>query len=422
MRQILKQLHWTCSAVPALGCVLSAVAFSCVTALAGDWPQFLGPMRNGIAAEVDPVKPWTSEGPTRLWVYPTGIGFSAPSVVGDRVVVFHWRKGNDVLSCLEANTGKELWKYYYPCPFESSAGNGPRATPVMDAHHVYTLGALGHLSCVDLESGKKVWWRGLRQAYKRKPIPGDDFGIATSPLLEGDLLLVNVGGKQAGVVAFNKETGAEVWKATNQGDSYASPVAATINGVRYAVFLTYDGILFLDPRTGREYFSLDWRPRGRFSVNAASPVVVNDLAFFSAFDLGAIVAQVGKEGLKEIWKGRAAITSHYSTCVAHQGFLYGYDGYENRDSHLRCVELRTGKVRWTADKGEYGSSILIGNQLVILTVNGDLLLVKASPESYQELARASVLTGTPCRAGLAYSNGRLYARDSKNLVCWKLKP
>src|SRR5439155_16818376 len=224
------------------------------------------------------------------------------------------------------------------------------------------------LRCLELETGAKVWAHSLTADYS--PRKGF-FGVATSPLVEDKLVLVNVGAKGAGVVAFDKETGKEIWKATDQEASYASPVAATIDGVRHIFFVKREGLVSLDPANGAVRFSKRWRARINASVNAATPLVVNDELFLSAsYGTGAVLLKVGKTGVDEIWKSDDVLSNHYATSVYADGFLYGFDGRQEERARFRCVEWKTGKVRWTQEAFGCGSMILAEARLIVLTEAG----------------------------------------------------
>jgi hypothetical protein len=199
-------------------------------------------------------------------------------------------------------------------------------------------------------------------------------------------------------------------------------MAATIDGVRHAIFLTREGIVSLDPATGAVRFNKRWRSRENASVNAATPLVVDDLLFVSAcYNTGAVLHRVRKDRLEEIWQNDESLSNHYNTSVHAKGFLYGIHGRQDfRDAKLRCVELKTGKVRWTREHIGCGSLILADGRLILLEDNGDLVLAEATPEAYREKARASLLS-RPCFAEIALANGRLYARDNKRLICLNLK-
>ncbi len=388
--------------------------------LAAEWPQFLGPARNGISRETGLSTAWTKAGPPLLWERKIGAGFSGPVVAAGRLILFHRLDDKEVVECLDAATGAEHWRFPYPTSYQDDFGfdEGPRSTPAIAGDRVYTLGAEGRLHCLEFQTDRKVWERSLNTDYRvRKGF----FGVGTSPLVEGELVLINVGGKGAGIVALHRHTGQEVWRATDHEASYSSPVAVTVDGTRHVLFFTREGIVSLDPSNGQVRFSKRWRARIQASVNAATPVVVGGHVFISTcYDTGAVLLRLRKDGADEVWKSDEVLSSHYNTSIAQSGFLYGVDGRQEYGARLRCVELMTGKVRWTKERFGCGSLIWAEGQLLILTEDGDLVAVEATPESYREKARATVLS-KPCRAHIALAEGRLYARDSKKLACWNLK-
>jgi outer membrane protein assembly factor BamB len=384
------------------------------------WPQFLGPARNGVSAETGLLKTWPKDGPPVVWEREVGPGYSGVVISGGKLILFHQQEEEEVVEALEAATGKPVWKFNYDTHFHDTfgKGDGPRSTPLVADDRVVTLGAEGRLHCLELKTGKKLWEHALADEYHP---PQAFFGVGTSPLLEGDRVLVNVGGKGAGIVAFNLADGKEVWKATDQGASYSSPVAATIDGVRHAFFFTREGLVSLDPKDGAERFSKRWRSRINASVNAATPVLADNHLFLSAsYGTGAIVLHVHKDKVEEVWKGDASLSNHYDTSIYHDGFLYGIDGRQEQGAQLRCVEFKSGKVRWTQEGFGCASLLLADGRIVALTEDGDLVSFEPDPEGYREKSRARVL-GKPCRAPLALADGKLYARDSKKLVCWNLK-
>jgi outer membrane protein assembly factor BamB len=284
--------------------------------------------------------------------------------------------------------------------------------------HVVTLGADGHLLCLELATGKKVWEANVNEKYGVKK---SFFGVTCSPIVEGNLVCINVGGPGAGVVAFDLATGKEVWKATDQEASNASPVAATINGERQLLFFTREGLLSVAPATGQVRFSKRWRPRINASVNAATPLVIGGQVFIStSYDTGSLLLEPTKDGLKEVWKSDEALTNHYNTSVHHRGQLFGIHGRQEHGAELRCIDLATGKVRWSKERFGCASLIRVGEQVLALTEKGELVLFDASADGYREAARAKIL-GDTCRAHPALANGRLYSRDTKKLVCVDLR-
>jgi outer membrane protein assembly factor BamB len=405
-----------------LGTVVVVGLLSFTRAGADDWPQFLGPNRNGVSPETGLHISWPKAGPRVVWEREIGPGWSGPVVAGGRLILFHRQGDEEIVACLDAATGEQQWKFAYPTGYVDDFGKdpGPRATPLIARKHVYTLGAEGKMHCLELASGKKIWDRSLNDDYKAAK---GFFGVATSPVVDGDLLLVNVGGRDAGIVALNKKTGKEVWKAGKDAASYSSPVVATIDGARHALFLTREGIVSLDPASGNVRFTKHWRSRNNASVNAASPVVVGNEVFFSAsYDTGAILLTAKKDSFDEIWGNDESLSCHYGTPIYHDSKLYGFHGRQDirPGASLRCIDWKTGKVEWSKERFGCGSMIRAGSLLVILHEDGDLVLVEASSKEYKELARAAVL-GAGCRANAALANGKLYARDTRKLICLELK-
>jgi outer membrane protein assembly factor BamB len=393
----------------------------CAESPGGNWPQFLGPDRNGISNERGLLQSWSEKGPPLVWQKEVGEGFSGPVVSGDDLVIFHRVGDEDVVECLNSANGERRWKYAYPTDYRDflGKGNGPRSTPIIAGDRVFVLGAQGKLLRLSRKTGEKVWERNLNEDYK---VRQGYFGVGTSPILEEGLLLVNVGGKAgAGIVALDAASGKEVWKATNHEASYSSPVAATIDGTRHVLFLTREGLVSVNPEDGTVRFSKRWRARINESVNAATPIVADSHVFVSAsYQTGAGLFKVRKDGVDEVWSNDESLSNHYNTSVLNGGFLYGFDGRQEAGPHLRCVEWLTGKVRWTRKDPGCGSMVLADGNLIVLTEDGDLMLIEAAPKEYREKAKASLLRG-PCRAQPALANGKLYARDSAKLYCWDLK-
>src|SRR5262245_1995128 len=402
---------FVCGGLLALGLVV-------VPASAADWPQFLGPGRNAHSRETGLVRTFPKKGPPVVWEKEVGEGFSGPVVAGGRLILFHRIDNEDVVECLDAATGKRSWKFAYETAYRDrlDKGDGPRSTPLIAGKHVYTLAADGRLHCLELETGREVWMRALNKDYR---VPPSYFGVTTSPILEGDNIVLNVGGR-GGIVALNKDTGKQVWKATSDPASNSSPVAATIGDKRTLVFLTRTGLVLLDP-TGEVRHSKRWRASYDTSANAATPVVVGDEIFISAcYETGGTVLHVGKDGLRSLWENDESLSAHFSTPVYHDGFLYGFHGRQEYGTQFRCVDWKTGKVRWSKDGFGCGSILVADGMLLVLSEGGELVLVEPTSSGYREKARAEVLSG-PVRAHPALSGGRLYARDSKKLVCWNLK-
>ena len=241
-----------CSAVIALALGVQAAAY--------DWPQFLGPERNGVYSGPALAETWAAGGPRVVWRKQVGQGFSGPVVVENRVILFHRVSNREVVESFDARTGMSQWQYGYPTSYRDDFGfdEGPRAVPVVANGVVYTFGAEGQLHAIELATGKRIW---SEDTMGRFAVPKGFFGAGGSPLVENGLVLANIGGRNAGIVAFEAKTGKVVWTATNDAASYSSPVGATIAGHRYAIFFTRNGLVALDPATGKPQFERPWRAR-----------------------------------------------------------------------------------------------------------------------------------------------------------------
>jgi outer membrane protein assembly factor BamB len=396
---------------------------------AADWPQFLGPTRNGVYTGPLATS-WPAAGPRKVWQKRVGQGFAGPVVVGDRLILFHRVANEEVVDALDTKTGEVRWHYAYPTSYRDDFGfdAGPRAVPVVVNSRIYTFGAEGQLSALDLATGRRLWNVDTKSRFNvRKGF----FGAAGSPLVEDGRVLANVGGmdgtKGAGVVAFNADTGAVMWTATNHEASYSSPVGATFGGKRTAVFFTRQGLVGLEPATGNVLFQRSWRSRTSASVNAASPVIVGDLIFVSAtYETGAAVVRVQGSELKELWSSDEVLSNHYATSVYYDGTLYGFHGRQEYNPSFHAVALNTGKVLWSEDRFRAGTVTLAGDKLLIMRETGELVLAAASPQAFKPLARAQILPPT-VRANIALSDGFMYVRngdtrDSDTLVCLDLRP
>lgn len=397
---------------------------SLATGEAADWPQFLGPTRNGVYAGADLAEVWPKEGPTKIWEKQIGQGFSGPVVVAGKLILFHRVGDNEVVECLDSKSAKTIWKFDYPTSYRDDFGfdEGPRATPSVSDGKVYTFGAEGVLNCEDLATGSKVWNVNVK---KELEAPKGFFGFACSPLIEGNCVLLNVGGKDgAGIVAFDKANGKLLWKATDDGASYSSPVSATINGRRCALFLTLTGLTAADPSSGKVVWQFPFRPPSRTSVSAATPVVAGDLVFVStAYGTGAELLKMSEAGATKVWASDDVLSAHYTTSVHLNGFLYGIHGRTDpsfEPASLRCIDFKTGKIRWEQKSFGAATLILAGERLLILTERGELILAPASPDGFKVTSRAQVLPNQ-VRAYPALADGFFYARSKDKLVCLNLR-
>ena len=400
--------------------VLILILLTWCQALGEDWPQFLGPSRNGVYSGAE-VGSWPKSGPTVVWKIDVGQGFSGPVVARGRVILFHRRENRAIVESLDAATGRGVWLAEYPTFYRDDFGfdEGPRATPAIAGERIYTFGAEGVLEALDFATGKRIWSVDTQQKFGAGK---GFFGAACSPLVEDGRVLMNVGGPNgAGVAAFDAATGKVLWTATSDEAGYSAPVLVTIGGLRHALFFTRNALVDIDAATGKVRFQFPWRSRSHASVNAAAPVVAGNLVFLSAsYGTGATVVQIDGGGVKQLWASDDALSNHYATSVYRDGYLYGYHGRQEYGQSLRCIELKTGKVQWSADGFGAGTVTLAGDRLLLLRENGELVLAAASPKEFRPLARAQLLPAV-VRAYPALADGKLYVRNERTLACFSLK-
>jgi outer membrane protein assembly factor BamB len=429
------------------------------TGVGDDWPQFLGSHDTGISDETGLLKVWPKTGPPILWEKSIGSGYSAPSVRGNRVVLHHRVRNEEIVQCYTADTGDPLWKYSYESLFSDPYGysNGPRCSPLLTETHCYTFGAGGKLVCLDLKTGDKIWIRDTSEDWT---IPDSFFGVGSTPVLHGNLLLVMVGGvPKAGVVAFDAATGKTVWEnvgkklwtAPDDGfqmddklASYSSMVVAKIHGQDHLLALMRDGLVSLNPADGKVRFSEFFRSRSFESVNAARPVVLGDQILLSAaYNSGALLLKVDPKGnsTTEVWKSRN-LQTHWSTPIQLNGFAYGFSGRHEGEARLRCIDLKTGDIAWETD-GEpaelspdsddpegpaaqrygRGSAILADGKFIVLNERGMLALVDANPKEFKEISRFRYpRLKYPSWAAPVLSRKRIYLRGEGYLVCLDFAP
>jgi outer membrane protein assembly factor BamB len=398
---------------------------------AADWPQYRGPNSDG-TTEDSISKKWPSTGPKTVWKAPTLDGFSSLAVGSGRLFTLVGRNiegtYQEVCIGLDANTGKEIWAQpMTPVKFDGSGnsgvednkgGEGPRSTPTIDGDKVYVLGAKLLLKCFEAKTGKVVWTRDLIKENAGRNISWEN---AASPLIEGNLVFVAGGGEGQSLLGINKTTGQVVWKGESDKMTHATPVAATILGTRQIIFFTQSGLVSVVPDSGKVL----WRHNFKYSVStAASPVVGGDIVYCAAgYGVGASAARISKDGgqfrATELWRttGNKPVANHWSTPVYKDGYLYGMFSFKEYGvGPMKCVELATGQVKWEKPNFGSGQVILAGGTVVALSDRGEVVLVEANPTAYTELARADVLDGK-CWSTPAVSNGRLYARSTKEAVC-----
>ncbi len=386
---------------------------------AEDWPQFLGPHRNGSTTNAIDIKS-LSDGPQKAWSRKVGHGFGGP-VIADGHLILHHREGdNEVVESWDLVNGTPQWRHAYPTHYEDDFGfdDGPRASPAVSDGQVLTFGAEGRLTSLRLEDGKENWHVDTLSRFKSDK---GFFGLASSPLVVRDLVLVNIGGPGAGVGAFKLSTGDVAWKLTDDEAGYASPVMSGSGSDALALFFTRAGLVAVQPGTGTLVLTHPWRSRQRASVNAASPLVSGTQIFLTAsYGTGAVLLSRTGNQMSEVWSGDSALSAHYATPVLVDGHLYGFHGRTESKPAFRCVEWATGRVAWSVDGFGAGTVVSTGKLLVTLLESGELAVLEASQKAPHELARTQVL-GTGTRSPFALADGYLAARDPRQLVVLKVR-
>ncbi len=404
---------------------LAALALTSTLLPAADWPQYRGPNADGTTSEAI-LTSWPAEGPPVLWKIKMGEGFGSLAVAGPQAYVFAERGGDEVAIALDVATGKELWATPLgKTIFEKSGGNGPRSTPTVDGEHVYWFGTYLRLSCLSAKDGKVEWSHDLASEYDGQLKTGGigAWGNSASPVVVGDLVVVAGGGAGQALMAFNKATGKLVWKGEDDKITHATAVPATISDQKQVVFFTQSGLAGVDGKG-----TVLWRADFPFSTStAASPIVENGVVYCSAgYGVGGGAFAVAKEGATwkatPLWRTKNENMNHWSTAVAKDGYVYGLFGFkEFKTEPLKCIDMKTGKLQWSENGFGQGGTIIVAGNILVQGDQGQLVLVKGSPDKYTEIARAQVLTGK-CWTMPVVANGRIYCRSTTQIVCLDARP
>lgn len=388
----------------------------------GDWPQILGPNRNGIAEGEKLADQWGESGPKRVWERPVGTGFAGVAVADGKAVVFHRVENEELIEGHEAATGKVLWKVskrttYVP---QISEDDGPLCVPTIAEGVVVCFGAGGRATGVELATGKELWSRTLASEYNA---PSGYFGAGSTPLVYEGKVYLNLGGdrKGAGLIALDLKTGKTVWAATNEQASYAAPILIPVGGEQGILFVTRLNAVAVNPEDGSEFWRFPFGMRGP-TVNAATPILDEGHLFLTAsYNIGGVYSKLTRDSAEEVWRDEAPFSSQFTTPVAAGGAWYGIDGRKDLGvGILRCVSLKERKTFWSEEGFGVGHLIVAGDKLVILKDEGELLLVRVNSQKFEPLARHEVEDGTT-RAIPALSNGLLYVRGSGRVQCFDLR-
>jgi len=418
---------------------------------ADDWPQWLGPGRDAVWRETGIVEKFPTNGPPVRWRTAIGGGFAGPGVASGRVYVADRQTAQGASSpagptgqgqsrslervlCLSEGDGELLWKYEYECPYTISYPAGPRVAPMVSGGKVYTLGAEGNLFCLDADKGQVLWSRDFKKDFGIKaPV----WGFAGHPLLDGNRLICLVGGQGSTVVAFNKDTGTEIWRALTAAEpGYSSPIIYQAGGKRQLILWHPEAANSLDPETGEVYWSVPFKSGTGMTI--ATPRKLGDSLFFTTFYSGSLMLRLeaAQPAATTVWrtlKVNEKDTTHLNavmcTPVLEEGYIYGVCSY----GQLRCLKMDTGQRVWetfqATTSGEpvrWANAFIVkhGNRFFLFNEKGDLIIAKLSPRGYEEISRAHLLEPTGEANGRkvlwshpAFANRRVYARNDKEIIC-----
>lgn len=381
------------------------------------WTEFRGPHRDGHYRERSIRVDWPADGLKPLWKQPIGGGYASFSIVRGRAFTIEQRGDKEVATAYEVATGRELWTSEWQAAFrEFMGGDGPRATPTWFDGHVYALGAEGELRSLDDQSGRAVWRTNILSDAGAQNL---QWGMAASPLVVDDMVVVLPGGPDGrSVAAYDRKSGQRLWSALSDQAAYASPMLVTLAGVRQIVLFTATRVLGITADKGELLWEYPWRTQ--FDINASQPLLVGDNRIFvsSAQGVGGAVLEVTKSSdawsVREIWRS-IRMKNHFSSSVLHEGFIYGLD-----QNILACIDAATGDLKWKGGRYGYGQVVLAKGHLIVLSEEGDLALVRATPDRHHELARFPVLDGKTWNHP-AMADGFLLVRNLREMAAFDLR-
>ena len=459
----------TASIIPL---ALLATCVCTMTANADDWPRWLGPKMDGVWHETGMINEFPESGANVVWRQKIGAGYAGPSVVGDHLFVMdrtikekpadekdepeeekNTRKAGELLGgerirCLNVATGETVWSHQYDCPYSIAYPTGPRCTPTVDGEHIYSLGAMGNLLCLKKDTGDVVWENELTKSYETKP---PLWGYASHPLVVGESLIVPVGGKGSGVVAFNKTTGEELWKSVTTLDICYAPLVMfePADAEKQMIFWHADGVTSLNPDSGEEYWAVKFPEERNASQTAiATPTLCGkegDQLLISEFYKGSLLLEIGSNPPSVIEKWRQfetnpkldkAMNSMMATPVVKDGHAYGVAYNGRGQGVLRCIDLETGEMTWNRDDWMSEKPLMFATAFIIANEDkyfifddiGELIIGKLSPSGFEELDRAKLLEPTSVARGRdvvwshpAYANGKMFVRNDEEIICVDLK-
>jgi outer membrane protein assembly factor BamB len=380
------------------------------------WTDYRGPRRDGSYAERPVLAVWPAEGLKPLWRQPVGEGYASIVVAQGLAFTIEQRRNKEVVAAYELLTGREVWTNSWPGDFrESMGGDGPRATPTWHDGRLYALGAEGELRCIDAASGKTIWSKNILTDNGASNIT---WGMAASPLVVDDKVIVQPGGSGSSVVAYHRLTGERMWGALDDKPAYVAAMAVTLAGQRQILTVTADRAVGLTVEEGKLLWSFPWQTE--YDVNAAQPIMVDEDHFYisSGYGHGAALVHISREGetfaANAVWQS-IEMKNRFNSAVLFEGHIYGFD-----ESIFSCLDVKTGKRKWKGGRYGYGQVLVAGDRLIVLTEQGDLVLLRATPERHEELARFSAIEGKTWNVP-AIADGILLVRNLREMAAFRIQ-
>jgi outer membrane protein assembly factor BamB len=380
------------------------------------WADFRGPNRDGNYTEGPILTDWPATGLPLLWRQPSGGGYASFVIANGKAYTIEQRRAQEVVVAYAVDSGRELWTHGWPAFFqEMMGGDGPRATPVWDGGRIYALGAAGELRVLDAESGKLLWSKDILADNGAENIT---WGMANAPLIVDGKVIVTPGGPGKSVVAYDTQSGDRVWSALSDQAAYTSPMTVTLAGQRQILVVTASRIAGLTVDSGKLLWEHPWQTFN--GIASAQPVVIDgNRVFVSAgYDHGSVLLEISSAGAsqsaKPVWESRN-MKNRFNSSVYFQDHIYGMD-----ESILACIDARTGERKWKGGRYGYGQILLAGEHLVVLTESGEVALVKATPDSHQEVARFPAIEGKTWNHP-AIAGGVLLVRNAREMAAFRIK-
>ncbi|HEX7295263.1 MAG TPA: PQQ-binding-like beta-propeller repeat protein, partial [Pyrinomonadaceae bacterium] len=379
------------------------------------WTSFRGPNRDGRYDEMPVLTNWPSQGLPLVWKEPVGVGYASFTVADGRAYTIEQRRRKEVVAAYDINTGRELWTQSWNAEYTDETGDGPRTTPTWDDGWLYALGATGELRSLNANTGAVRWSKNILSDNGAENL---QWAMAASPLIVDDKVIVLPGGTSGkSVVAYNKVTGAPVWKVQNDRQAYVSPMLVNLAGRRQILVVSSERVFGLAPEDGALLWSQSWDTD--MGINVSQPIIVDKNRFFisSGYGKGAALVEISGSGnsfqARNVWTN-INMKNKFNSSVLHDGYVYGLD-----EGILTCLDVNTGARKWKGGRYGYGQVLVASGHLIVMSDTGELALVKASPDAYTEVAKFTALDGKTWNYP-AIAGGKLFVRNAKEMAVYKI--